>query len=91
MKNNEVAELLYKIADLLEIQGVNWKPQAYRTAARNIEILNESIDEVYKQGRLLDVKGVGENIAEKIEEELKYPWEIKVVVIRVNRVIEYAR
>jgi len=30
-------------------------------------------------------------IAEKIEEELKYPGEIKVVVIRENRVIEYAR
>ena len=30
-------------------------------------------------------------IAAEIEEELKYPGEIKVVVIRENRVIEYAR
>jgi ribonuclease Y len=30
-------------------------------------------------------------MAEKIEAELKYPGEIKVVVIRENRVIEYAR
>jgi ribonuclease Y len=30
-------------------------------------------------------------IAKKIEAELKYPGEIKVNVIRENRVIEYAR
>jgi ribonuclease Y len=30
-------------------------------------------------------------IADKIEEELKYPGEIKVTVIRENRVVEYAR
>ena len=34
---------------------------------------------------------IARQIAEKIEEELKYPGEIKVVVIRENRVIEYAR
>ena len=31
------------------------------------------------------------NIADRIEEELKYPGEIKVTVIRENRIIEYAR
>ncbi|MFH1187827.1 MAG: ribonuclease Y, partial [bacterium] len=31
------------------------------------------------------------NIAKKIEEELRYPGEIKVNVIRETRVIEYAR
>ena len=30
-------------------------------------------------------------VADKIEEELKYPGEIKVTVIRENRIIEYAR
>ena len=30
-------------------------------------------------------------IADKIEEELKYPGEIKVIVIRENRIIEYAK
>lgn len=34
---------------------------------------------------------LAQNIAKKIEESLKYPGEIKVVVIRENRAIEYAR
>jgi len=34
---------------------------------------------------------IAKQIAGEIEEELKYPGEIKVVVIRENRVIEYAR
>jgi ribonuclease Y len=39
----------------------------------------------------LGAQKIAKQIAEKIEEELKYPGEIKVVVIRENRVIEYAR
>ncbi len=31
------------------------------------------------------------NIAKKIEEELKYPGEIRVSVIRETRIVEYAR
>jgi ribonucrease Y len=34
---------------------------------------------------------LAKNIAKKIEEELKYPGEIKVVIIREKRAIEYAR
>lgn len=34
---------------------------------------------------------IAKQIASEIEQELKYPGEIKVVVIRENRVIEYAR
>jgi len=34
---------------------------------------------------------IAKQIAAEIQEELKYPGEIKVVVIRENRVIEYAR
>jgi len=39
----------------------------------------------------LESHKVAEKIAKNIEEELKYPGEIKVTVIRENRVIEYAR
>ncbi len=39
----------------------------------------------------LEAKNIARNIAKQIEQELKYPGEIKVSVIRENRVIEYAR
>lgn len=39
----------------------------------------------------LEAKKLARNIADKIEKELKYPGEIKVNVIRENRVTEYAR
>ena len=39
----------------------------------------------------LGVQKTAKEIAHNIEEELKYPGEIKVTVIRENRVIEYAR
>ncbi len=39
----------------------------------------------------LGAQKLARQIADKIEEELKYPGEIKVVVIRENRVVEYAR
>jgi len=39
----------------------------------------------------LGIQKLARQIADKIEEELKYPGEIRVVVIRENRVVEYAR
>ncbi len=39
----------------------------------------------------LEAKQLARDVAAKIEAELKYPGEIKVNVIRENRVIEYAR
>lgn len=36
-------------------------------------------------------KKMAKDIAKKIEEELKYPGEIKVTLIRENRIIEYAK
>ncbi|MBN2422885.1 DNA polymerase/3'-5' exonuclease PolX [Candidatus Woesearchaeota archaeon] len=68
MKNLEIEEILYEIADILEIQGVEFKPGTYRKAARNIETLGEDIREFYKKGKLKDIPGVGEHIAKKIDE-----------------------
>jgi DNA polymerase (family 10) len=71
MKNSEIAEKLYEIADFYELQGVEWKPRAYRRAAGTIETLSEPIEEVYRRGELEEIAGVGEGIAEKIEEYLE--------------------
>ncbi|MFB6217086.1 MAG: helix-hairpin-helix domain-containing protein, partial [Candidatus Aenigmatarchaeota archaeon] len=71
MKNKEVADILYEIADYLEMQDVEWKPRAYRRAARNIEALSEDIVDINERDELEEIDGVGENIAEKIEEYLE--------------------
>ena len=39
----------------------------------------------------LEARNVARNIAVRVEQELKYPGEIKIAVIRENRAIEYAR
>ena len=39
----------------------------------------------------LEARELARNIAMRIENELKYPGEIKVHVIRESRVVEYAR
>ena len=67
-KNSEVAKILYEIANLLEIQNVQWKPQAYRKAAQSVESCSEDIATLAEENRLNDVPGVGEHIAEKIKE-----------------------
>lgn len=68
MDNADVARVLYEIGDYLELQGVPFKPQAYRRAAASIERLEVSIAEYHKTGRLREIPGVGEAIAEKIGE-----------------------
>ncbi|MBS3740334.1 DNA polymerase III, partial [Candidatus Bipolaricaulota bacterium] len=58
-----VVEILNEIADLLEIKGVDYKPRAYRRAAREVDSLTEDLSKIYKQGALEDIPSVGKNIA----------------------------
>ena len=74
MINQEIAEILYSMADLLEIEAIPWKPRAYRFAAQNIESLSKDIKKIYeKKGEkgLDDIPGIGEGIATKIIEYLE--------------------
>ncbi|HLC90724.1 MAG TPA: helix-hairpin-helix domain-containing protein [Candidatus Nanoarchaeia archaeon] len=82
MDNHSMVKVLYAIADLLDVQGVAWKPQAYRKAARTIEGVSEDISLLYQQGKLYELEGIGEHIGKKIEEllitgKLKYYEELK--------------
>ncbi|MCZ7392937.1 MAG: DNA polymerase/3'-5' exonuclease PolX [Candidatus Methanoperedens sp.] len=71
MRNAEVAQLLYNISELLEIKGeITFKIRAYAKAARAIEGLTEDIEKIAQEKRLKEIPGVGESIAEKIEEYL---------------------
>ncbi len=72
--NQKLAEIFYEIADILEIKKVNWKPQAYRKAARSIENLGEDVKEIYEskgEKGLEEIPGVGEAIVKKIVEYIK--------------------
>ncbi|MBM4237405.1 MAG: DNA polymerase/3'-5' exonuclease PolX, partial [Euryarchaeota archaeon] len=68
MSNVKIAAILYEIADLLELKDVEFKPRAYRRAARSIESLDRDLAEFYKEGKLRDIPGIGEAIAKKISE-----------------------
>lgn len=67
----QVVEILNQIADLLEIKDVEYKPRAYRRAAREIDSLTEDLTDIHEEDRLEDIPSVGENIAEKVAEILE--------------------
>ncbi|MDD3897624.1 MAG: DNA polymerase/3'-5' exonuclease PolX, partial [Syntrophomonadaceae bacterium] len=67
----EVATVLVKIADLLQIKGDNpYKIRAYRKAAESIYHLDEDIAIIYEKGRVREVPGIGDAVAAKIGEIL---------------------
>lgn len=69
--NQQVARVFQTIADLLEIKGeVIYKILAYRRAAENLTELGRDINDVWREGKLNDIPGVGVAIAEKIDELL---------------------
>ncbi|HOD73180.1 MAG TPA: DNA polymerase III, partial [Candidatus Bipolaricaulis anaerobius] len=57
MKNALVAKILYEVADLLELEGVPFKPRAYRRAARAIEDCPTPIEDLAAEGRLTEIAG----------------------------------
>ncbi len=59
---------------MLEMEGVEWKPRAYRQAAYGIEDLSKDITEIYEKGgksALKEIPGVGESIADHILEYIE--------------------
>jgi DNA polymerase (family 10) len=72
MNNRQVADILYDIADLLEIKGeIIYKAVAYRRAADNIINLGRDINDVWQDGELKEIPGVGEALAKKLDELLR--------------------
>jgi DNA polymerase (family 10) len=75
MKNVEIAEILRNISLYLEMEEEQvFKIRAYDKAARSIEALDKQLSDIYKEGgidALMDIPGIGQSIAEKIEEMLK--------------------
>ncbi len=73
--NHNLVKMLREMSVLLEIKGVEFKPQAYEKVAHSIEVLEKDVLEIYKKGGLTaleEIPGVGKGIAEKIEEFIKH-------------------
>ncbi len=83
MDKKTVVDMLNEIGLLLELKGENpFKSRAYYNAARIIEVLDEDLETLVKEGRLKDVKGIGEALNKKLTElvttgKLKYYEELK--------------
>lgn len=72
MNNADVAAAMSEIAELLELKGEStFRIRAYENAARTLGNLPEDIRAVAAEGRLRDIKGVGEALALKISELLE--------------------
>lgn len=67
MDKDAVAAVLAEIGTLLELKGENpFKTRAYHNAARTLEGLSESLATVVAEGRLGEIKGIGDALKEKI-------------------------
>jgi len=63
-----VVKAFEEIALLMELAGENpFKTRSYVNGARTIESLDEDIETVMREGRLQEIKGIGEALSEKIE------------------------
>src|SRR3990167_3068493 len=74
MKNKEIVDILFELAELYEMKNVPFKPRALERASETIDSLGEDVADIYKKGgikELQKIPGVGLGIAEKIEEYLK--------------------
>jgi len=71
MKNVEIARLFNEIADFLEVKDENpFRIRAYRRAAQAVEGLADDIAAMAERGALLEVPGIGKDLAAKIQEYL---------------------
>jgi DNA polymerase (family 10) len=70
--NAAIARALDDLADLQELSGIAvFKVRAFRTAARAIEGLADSVAELAKSGKLVGIRGVGEGVARRVSELLE--------------------
>ncbi|HYL82569.1 MAG TPA: helix-hairpin-helix domain-containing protein, partial [Candidatus Acidoferrum sp.] len=72
MGNVEIRDLFNEIADYLEIKGENpFRVRAYRRAAEAVEGLAEEVGAIAARGALLEIPGIGKDLADKIQEYLR--------------------
>ncbi len=71
MNNREIVDKFNQVADMLSIRGDQiHRILAYRKAAESIAALGRDVNQVYAEGKLTDIPGIGTTLAAKIEEML---------------------
>jgi DNA polymerase (family 10) len=69
VENAEIARILSEIADVLELTGGNaFKVRAYRRAAQAVDVASSPVSELWREGRVAELPGIGVHIAERIGE-----------------------
>ncbi|MGD2178017.1 MAG: DNA polymerase/3'-5' exonuclease PolX [Anaerolineae bacterium] len=72
MENRQVAEIFDAMADILDIRGANYhRIMAYRRAAENIAAIGRPLKEIWHQGELESIPGIGSTLAAKIDELMR--------------------
>ncbi|HRY52272.1 MAG TPA: DNA polymerase/3'-5' exonuclease PolX [Candidatus Portnoybacteria bacterium] len=74
MINLQIAKIFYQMGEYYAMDEVAFKPQAYEKAARLIEGLENDLEDIYKKHGakgLMEIDGIGQGLAEKIEEYIK--------------------
>jgi DNA polymerase (family 10) len=72
--NRELARIFNSMADILEARNTAWKPRAYRSAARSLEVLGKDVREIHRGGglpALEEIEGIGESLGRKIVQYLE--------------------
>lgn len=72
MDKQAIIDILEEIHTLLELQGENrFRSMAYHNGARALEKFDGDFGELIESGKLIDLPGIGESLAEKITELYK--------------------
>lgn len=74
MTNNEIATLLRSVAASYQIKNeakFRFQLLAYQNAADAIDGLSTQVEDLYKEGKLDDIPGVGPTLKQRLEELLK--------------------
>ena len=68
MQRRSIPAILEEVAALLEIEGENpFRVKAYRNAAKILSVIDD-LDAIIAEGRLREIKGIGETLSRKIAE-----------------------
>jgi DNA polymerase (family 10) len=69
MDKREISQMFEEIALMLDLKGENpFKSKAYINAARTLELLEGDIKDYILEDRLVEIKGIGKAIGEKLVE-----------------------